>query len=80
MQTITLDKLPFGQKALIKSFRPEAKPFRRKLLAMGVTTGCEISVVREAPLGDPLEIEMRGYQLCLRRSEAATINVEVAEA
>ena len=76
---LTLDQLPFGQKAMIKSLKPEARPFRRKLLAMGVTPGCEVSVVRVAPLGDPIQIEMRGFQLCLRRSEAAVINVEANE-
>lgn len=80
MQTeTTLDKLPFGQKGMIKSLRPEAKPFRRKLLAMGVTPGCEVTVVRFAPLGDPIQVEMRGFQLCLRKSEAAVINVEAGE-
>lgn len=79
MLTTTLDRLPFGKKAIIKSLKPEARPFRRKLLAMGVTTGCEVEVLRAAPLGDPLQIEMRGFQLCLRRREAAAINVEVGE-
>ncbi|WP_434777580.1 FeoA family protein [Neisseria sp. Ec49-e6-T10] len=74
---MTLDQLSFGQMAVIRALKPEAKPFRRKLLAMGITPGCRVSVVRVAPLGDPMQIEMRGFQLCLRKSEAATIDVEV---
>lgn len=76
---MTLDQLPFGQKGMITSLKPEAKPFRKKLLAMGVTPGCEVMVVRYAPLGDPIQIQMRGFQLCLRKSEAAVINVEAGE-
>ena len=73
---MTLDQLPFGQKAMIKSLKPEAHIFRRKLLAMGLTPGCEVKPIRTAPFGDPIEVEIRGFQLCLRRSEAAAINVE----
>ena len=79
MLTYTLDQLPFGKKAMIKSLKPEAKPFRRKLLTMGLTPGCTVTALRVAPLGDPIEIEVRGFQLCLRRTEAAVINVEVDE-
>lgn len=75
MSTLTLDKLPFGQEAIITKLMPESSPFRRKLLAMGITPGCKISIIRSAPMGDPLEIKMRGFHLCLRRSEAAAISV-----
>lgn len=75
MATITLDKLPFGKEAIIANLLPDSAPFRRKLLAMGITPGCKINVIRVAPLGDPLEIKTRGFYLCLRRSEAATISV-----
>lgn len=75
MSTLTIDKLPFGKEAIITKLLPESQPFRRKLLAMGITPGCKISVIRVAPLGDPLEIKTRGFFLCLRRQEAATIQV-----
>lgn len=75
MSTLTLDKLAFGQEAVITKLLPEAMPFRRRLLAMGITPGCKVSVVRVAPLGDPMEIRTRGFLLCLRRSEAAAIGV-----
>lgn len=72
---LTIDRLPFGKEAVISKLLPESLPFRRKLLAMGITPGCKVSVVRVAPLGDPLEIKMRGFFLCLRRKEAASIAV-----
>ncbi|RKS85182.1 ferrous iron transport protein A [Orbus hercynius] len=74
-QELTLDRLTFGKEAVIAKLLPDSLPFRRKLLAMGITPGCKVSVVRVAPLGDPLEINMRGFLLCLRRQEAASIAV-----
>lgn len=46
-----------------------------RLLEMGLTPGCEVRVIGMAPLGDPLEIELRGYRLSLRRSEARRVQV-----
>jgi ferrous iron transport protein A len=48
----------------------------RRLLDLGFVPGTEIRVVRRAPLGDPVEYELRGYRLCLRRSEALRIRVQ----
>lgn len=79
MPVQTLDKLPLNVDAVITKLLPESLPFRRKLLAMGITPGCKVSVVRSAPLGDPLEIKMRGFFLCLRRSEAACIEATCIE-
>jgi ferrous iron transport protein A len=50
---------------------------RRRLLDMGVVAGSEVEVTRVAPLGDPVEIKVRGYDLALRKEEAAGIQVEV---
>ena len=47
-----------------------------RLLEMGLTPGVEIAVVGTAPLGDPLELEVRGYRLSVRKSEAAKVAVE----
>lgn len=80
MSEITLDQLPFGQTARITKLNSDAAPFRRKLLAMGITPGCKINVIRVAPLGDPIEVEMRGFHVCLRKNEALAINVEVCQA
>jgi ferrous iron transport protein A len=46
-----------------------------RLMEMGLTPGAEVSVVGVAPLGDPLELELRGYRLSLRKSEAARVQV-----
>ncbi|WP_081301190.1 FeoA family protein [Gilliamella sp. wkB178] len=75
MSSVTLNHLPLRHEAVIVRLLPESLTFRRKLLAMGITPGCKIVVVRVAPLGDPLEINMRGFRLCLRRKEAAAIEV-----
>lgn len=79
MSVLTLNHLAIGQEAVISRLLPESLPFRRRLLAMGVTPGCRVLVIRAAPLGDPLEIKIRGFLLCLRRSEAATIEVMEVE-
>ncbi|MCX8744072.1 ferrous iron transport protein A [Snodgrassella sp. B3882] len=75
MSALTLDQLPLGQTAVINSLLPESQQFRRRLLAMGITPGSEVTVIRTAPLGDPLEIRTRGFNLCLRRQEARAISV-----
>lgn len=75
MSISTLDRLPFGVEAVVSKLLPNSQPFRRKLLSMGITPGCKVSVVRVAPLGDPLEIKTRGFYLCLRRKEAESIQV-----
>ncbi|OCG37280.1 FeoA family protein [Gilliamella sp. Gris1-4] len=80
MSSFTLNQLPLGHEAVITRLLPESLPFRRKLLAMGITPGCKVLAVRVAPLGDPIEIKMRGFLLCLRRKEAQAIEVmEVSE-
>jgi ferrous iron transport protein A len=48
-----------------------------RLMEMGLTPGVEIAVVGEAPLGDPLELEVRGYRLSVRRSEAQRVEVQL---
>jgi ferrous iron transport protein A len=53
---------------------------RRRLLDMGVVAGAEVEVQRVAPLGDPVEIRVKGYDLALRLEEASSIRVELIEA
>lgn len=50
----------------------------RRLLDMGLVAGTEVEVERVAPLGDPIEVKVKGYHLTLRKEEAANIQVEVA--
>ena len=59
-----------GEKAILIGFEETTGPYRRKLLSMGLTRGVEIEFVKSAPLGDPVEIRMRGYSLSLRKAEA----------
>ena len=71
-----VSQLPRGQAAIVRDLSgPRA--FRRRLLEMGLTPGTEIRVVAVAPLGDPLQIEVRGGQWSIRRNEAAQIEVEL---
>lgn len=51
-------------------------PLRQRILDMGLTRGAEVTVRKMAPLGDPLEVTVRGYQLSLRKAEAACILVD----
>jgi len=53
-----------------------AGPIRRRIMDMGITKGVEIYVRKVAPLGDPLELNLRGYELSLRKSDAEMIEVE----
>jgi len=72
--SVSLVALPARQTARITGF--DLPPERRaRLLEMGLTTGAEIQFIRFAPLGDPVEIEVRGYRLSLRKKEAAGIRV-----
>ena len=51
-------------------------PVRRRIMDMGITRGCEIYLRKVAPLGDPIEVTVRGYELSLRRADAEMIIVE----
>jgi ferrous iron transport protein A len=71
----TLDSLQAGDEARVLELRGEAEASHR-LMEMGLLPGTPIKVVRFAPLGDPVEITVRGYHLSLRRAEAAGIVIE----
>ena len=73
----TLDQLTASSKARIVGFTTTATNFRRKLLALGLMPGSEIEVSRFAPLGDPMQIQLRGASVSLRKQEASIIQVEV---
>lgn len=70
-----LSDLEPGQKAVVKAFSSREPAFVR-LREMGVLVGTRVELVRVAPLGDPIEIAVRGTLLSLRRQEADTITVE----
>jgi ferrous iron transport protein A len=71
----TLKNLKPGDKAVIVKVLGEGA-IRRRLLDMGVTRGAEVLVRKVAPLGDPIEVNIRGYELSFRKSEAESIIVE----
>jgi ferrous iron transport protein A len=69
-------ELKVGDRARVIGFTEGGKPYRRKLLSMGLTPGIEIVIIRVAPMGDPVEIHVRGFALSLRKDEAAALQVE----
>ena len=74
----TLDEFKVGETGLIKKVEGEGR-LRRRLFDMGVTPGAIVYLRKKAPLGDPLEITLRGYELTLRKSEACLVLLEVKE-
>lgn len=72
----TLADLQPGQKARIEDLEGDPALVQR-ILEMGLTEEEEVTVVRFAPLGDPLEVRVRGYNLSLRKAEAARIRVKL---
>ena len=73
---LTLDKLNVGETGLIKNLGGEGR-LRRRLLDMGITPNTSVYLRKKAPLGDPIEITIRGYELSLLKKEAELITVEV---
>ncbi|ODS01393.1 iron transporter FeoA [Methyloceanibacter methanicus] len=71
-----LGGLSVGDRAAVIGFNQGQQHYRQKLLAMGLTPGTELSVVRVAPLGDPVEIKVRGFSLSLRKAEADALKIE----
>ena len=74
---MTLDKLPLGQEAVITAVGGEGA-LRCRLLDMGLIPKTKVRVEKIAPLGDPLELRVRGYSLSLRKEDAGKIEVEVS--
>lgn len=74
-----LSDLVIGQKAKVLMLHNENKALRRRLLDMGITKGVEVKLKKIAPMGDPVDIEIRGYELCLRLDDLKNIDIEVIE-
>lgn len=70
-----LNELNPGEEGKILSIG-EKGPSRRRLMDMGVTPGTSVKVIKIAPLGDPIEVNIRGYELSLRKEEASRIEIE----
>ena len=73
-----LDEFKIGETGLIKKVEGEGR-LRRRLFDMGVTPGATVYLRKKAPLGDPLEVTIRGYELTLRKNEAHLVILEVKE-
>ena len=71
----TLREIKIGGTARVVKVHGEGA-VRRRIMDMGITRGVDIYVRKVAPLGDPMELNLRGYELTLRRSDAAMIEVE----
>lgn len=71
----TLDRVKTGQTVTVTKLNGEGA-LKRRIMDMGVTKGTEIYVRKVAPLGDPIEVNLRGYELSIRKSEAEHIEVE----
>lgn len=73
-----LSDFAVGETGVVKSVSGEGK-IKRRLFDMGITPGVEILLRKKAPLGDPLELTVRGYELSLRKTEAECVAMEVAQ-
>mgnify|MGYP002543405616 CR=1 FL=1 len=70
----TLKDIKCGQTVTVSRLHGEGA-LKRRIMDMGITQGCEIYVRKVAPLGDPVEVTVRGYELSLRKEDAALIEV-----
>ncbi|NBJ94072.1 FeoA family protein [Parablautia muri] len=71
----TLKEIPCGKTVKVTKLTGEG-PVRRRIMDMGITKGVEVFVRKVAPLGDPVEVTVRGYELSLRKADAEMIQVE----
>ena len=72
----TLKNVAVGKRAKVIKLRGEGA-VRRRIMDMGMTKGVEVCVRKVAPLGDPIQVTLRGYELSLRKSDADQIEVEL---
>ena len=72
-----LSELTVGQKARVLKLNEMNKVIRRHLLDMGLVRGTEVIIKKIAPMGDPIDISLRDYELCLRKEDLSKIEVEV---
>lgn len=71
----TLKDSKVGQTVIVKKLHGEG-PIKRRIMDMGITKGVEIYVRKFAPLGDPMELYLRGYELSLRKDDAQMVEIE----
>ncbi|MGD8837717.1 MAG: FeoA family protein [Desulfobacteraceae bacterium] len=78
--TTVLKDMAVGESGTVAGYIKGTSAYREKLLAMGLTKGTEIKVERIAPMGDPVEIQVRGFALSLRKDEASALLVKRGQA
>lgn len=71
----TLNQIPCGKTVTVTKLTGEG-PVKRRIMDMGITKGVEVYVRKVAPLGDPVEVTVRGYELSLRKADAVMIEVD----
>jgi len=71
----TLNQVKVGETVKVTKIAGEG-PIKRRIMDMGITKGVEIFIRKVAPLGDPVEVTVRGYELSLRKDDASMIEVE----
>ncbi|HHU36716.1 MAG TPA: ferrous iron transport protein A [Treponema sp.] len=76
---LRLKDLSVGDSAEVAGYASGEAGYRDRLLAMGLTRGTSFTVIRVAPLGDPVEIDVRGFNLTLRKNEASVLLVRKAQ-
>lgn len=74
-----LSELKIGQSGRILALHCDNLALRRRLYEMGLTQGIEVTIKKIAPLGDPYSVELRGYELCIRKKDLASIDIEVVQ-
>ena len=77
---MTLDKLSIGGSCVIEQVGNQRGAVKRRLIDMGLTPGTTVELIKTAPFGDPMEVRLRGYELSLRKEDAAQIRVAPAAA
>ena len=74
-----LSDLKGGQRAKVLKLNIDNRQIKRHLLDMGITRGVEVKIKKIAPMGDPIDLELRDYELCIRKADLKQIEVEVIE-
>ena len=73
---IRLSKMYPGEKGTIIGYEKNSGMYRQKLMSMGLTKGTDITIINKAPLGDPVDLEVAGYHLSLRKEEADVLRIQ----
>ncbi len=76
LMPFSIKNLSIGDTGIVAGFDKAGKAYRKRLLAMGLTPGTEFSITRFAPMGDPVQINIRGFSLTLRKDEADVLLIE----